>query len=166
MLAAGENPFCLHAFQERGGGAGNFVGTPAIASIAEGVVRLFVDGEIQNRCEVPVESEKPEELTRKGPVPKNEGGIPSFAQIASTGWFVSDLPQPRDTSSFLIHREEGREGRKPTKFVEESTELFGRAEIPGEENKTRRANVLDEFARGQIDFRTWYPQDEKLPPVG
>jgi hypothetical protein len=72
MFPATENPLLSHPVVKSGCQPHNLLDALSVAAAAKGVVRVVVEGNVEDRAEVEVESEKPEKPAGDVAVAPNE----------------------------------------------------------------------------------------------
>src|SRR2546421_10980535 len=106
MLSAAQDPLAAHAVIERARKAGHLLDVLPIATSAEGIVRIVIEGNVEHRAEIEVEPEKAEKPAGDLAMLPDKGNVVAIAELLRIRRLVPDQPQPRNAAAFLVDRDD------------------------------------------------------------
>ncbi len=166
VLAAGEDAGRLESLVEDPCHGDDLIGRRAIAAAAEGVVGLIIEGNVEDRAEVEIETEDPQKLSCNLPMTGDELEISLVAELAGVGRLVAEKLETRNPSTLLVDGDDRLDIAEFPEAVGETTKLIGRLDIAAKENKSSWLNPADEVGIGIIDFHAGHTKEQKLTRRG
>jgi len=151
VFAAAHHAGRAQAAIEGAGKRDDLCGTASIASAAERVVGLVVEGNVEHRAQIEIESEESEQASGDEAVLRNEGRIALVPELLCVGRFVSDEPEPRNAPPFLVDRDDWLDRAGIAQIVDQFSELGGRFDIAAEQNKSPGLESADQGGKFGIE---------------
>src|SRR6476646_11273869 len=123
MFAAAGDPLPAHGFIKRTGVAHNLFHIFAVTPAVQRVFSVIIEGNVEHRTKIEIEPEKAQQTSRDIAVAPDQIDIVLLAQLLRVRRFVSDAPQPRDASAFLIDCNDWLDLAEVAQIVDELSEL-------------------------------------------
>src|SRR5712691_7358922 len=135
MFTAARNPLLAHGLVERAGIAYHLLDIFSVAPAVERILGVVLEGNVEHRTKIEIEPEKAQQTSGDVAVAPDQIDIVLIAQLLRVRRFVSDTPQSRDASAFLIDCNDGLDLAQVAQIVDELSELRRALEIASEENE-------------------------------
>jgi hypothetical protein len=162
MFAATGDPLPAHGLIERTGIAHNLFDIFSVTPAAQGVFGVIIKRNVEHRTKIEIESEKAQQTSGDVAVTPDQIDIVFLAQLLRVRRFVSDAPQSRDASAFLIDCDNGLDVAQLTQIVDEPSELRRALEIASEENVCPRLHTPKQTGCFRIEFFSWNTRHYQL----
>src|SRR5438477_11256740 len=140
MFAATGDPLPAHGLIKRTGIAQNLLDIFSITPAVQRVFGVIIEGNVKHRTKSDIEPEKAQQTSGDVAVAPDQIDIVLVAQLLRIRRFVSDAPQSRHASAFLIDRNNGLDLAQVAQIVDELSKLRRALEIASEKNVCPRLN--------------------------
>src|SRR5580765_7277418 len=134
MFATAGDPLPAQGLVKRTGVAHNLFHIFPVAAAVQRIFGVIVEGNVEHRTKIEIEPEKAQQTSRDIAVAPDQIDIVFIAQLLRVRRFVSDAPQSRDASAFLIDCNDWLDLADVAQIVDELSELCPTFEIASEEN--------------------------------
>ena len=141
MFAAAGDPLPAHGLIKRTGIAHNLLDIFSITPAVQRVFGVIIEGNVEHRTKIDIEPEKAQQTSGDVAVAPDQIDIVLVAQLLRVRRFVSDAPQSRHASAFLIDRNNGLDLAQVAQIVDELSELRRALEVASEENECPRLHA-------------------------
>ena len=122
MFAAARDPLPSHCFVEGTGISHNLLDSFPVAPAVQRILGVIVEGNVEHWTKIEIETEKAQQSPSNIAVSPDQIDIILIAQLLRVRRFVSDAPQPRDASAFLIDCDDGLDVAQLPQVVDELSE--------------------------------------------
>ena len=92
----------------------------------------------------------------------DEGLTAFFAELLRVWRLVSNKPESRNSTSFLINSDEGFDIEKVAEVVDKFSKLLGGLDISSKEDDAPRLNRFDPFCGLRGELLSWNSHEEEL----
>src|SRR5439155_12210863 len=141
MFTAARNPLLAHGLVERAGIAYHLLDIFSVAPAVERVFGVIIEGNVEHRTKIEIEPEKAQQTSGDVAVAPDQIDIVLIAQLLRVRRFVSDAPQSRHASAFLIDRNNRLDVAQVAQIVDELSQLCPTLEIASEKNVCPRLHA-------------------------
>ena len=162
MFSAARDPFLAQGIVECARQSHHLLDRFAVAATAQGVVRFIVEGNVEHRTEIEIETEEPEQASGDLAVAPNECEVVLVAQLLRVWRFVANQTQARDAATFLINRHNRLDFAQVTQVVDQFFELDRTGDVAAEEDIAAGLDAPEKRSRSSIQFRSRHAREEKL----
>ena len=162
VFSAGEDAGSAQRRVEDAGILHDLLGGRSIAPAPERIVRLFVEGDVEDGAEIEIETENPQELSGQFAVAGDEFRITLLAELSCVRRFVAKELEAGDTPPFLIDRDDWLDVAEFTESVCQSTQLDRGADVPAEEYESTGLYPADEVLVRRVDLGAGNAEEQKL----
>src|SRR5215208_2657625 len=152
MFAAARNPLLAHRVIERAGIAHNLFHIFSVTPAVQGVFRVIIKGNVEHRTKIEIESEEAQQTSGDVAMTPDQIDVVLFAQLLRVRRFVSDTPQSRHASAFLIDCDDRLDVAQVAQIVDELPELRRAREIASKENVCTRLYAPTQTGCFRIEF--------------
>ena len=136
-----------------------------VATSAQGVVRLVIEGNVEHGAKIEIETEEAQDLRRDFAVAANERNIAFIAELLRVGRFLADQTQTRNASTFLIDRDDRFDLRDIAQIVDQLSQLFGLLDVASEKDKPARLHAAEHGSGVRIEFRPRHTDQKQLTDI-
>ena len=136
-----------------------------VAATAQGIVRLVIEGNVEHRAKIEIETEEAENFRRDFAVAANERNIAFIAELLRVGRLLADQTQTRNASTFLIDRDDRFDIRKIAQVVDQFAQLFRLFDVASEKNEPARLDAAEHRGGIRIQFRSRHADQKKLSHI-
>jgi hypothetical protein len=93
---------------------------------------------------------------------RDQSRVTLYSELLRVGGFVPDQPETRDSSSFLIDRNDRLDAREIAQVVYEFSKLEWGLNVSPEENVTARLDPFEKLGGLRIEFEPGHTDKQKL----
>src|SRR6476469_8766816 len=141
MFTAAGDPLPAHGLIKCTGIAYDLLDGFSVTPAVQRVLGVIIKGNVEHRTKIEIEPEKAQQTSGDVAVAPDQIDIVLLAQLLRVRRFVSDAPQPRDASAFLIDCDYWLDVAQVAQIVDELSELRPTLEIASEENVCPRLHA-------------------------
>jgi len=152
MFAAAGDPLLAHGLIERAAIAHNLFDIFSVAPAAQRIFGVIIERNVEHRTKIEIESKKSEQTSGDIAVAPDQIDIVFIAHLLRIRRFVSDAPQSRDASAFLIDCDDRLDVAQVAQIVDEPSELRRALKIAAEENVCPGLHAPKQMGRFSIEF--------------
>ncbi len=152
MFAAAGDPLPAHGLIKRTGIAHNLFDVFSVTPAVQRVFGVIIEGNVEHRTKIEIESEKAQQTSGDVAVAPDQIDIILIPQLLRVRRFVSDAPQSRDASAFLIDCDDRLDVAQVAQIVDELSELRRALEIASEKNVCPRLHAPKQTGCFRIEF--------------
>src|ERR1051326_2095128 len=102
MFTAARNLLPAHRLVERTGIAHNLLDIFSVTPAVERILCVILEGNVEHGAKIEIETKKAQQTSRDVAVAPNQIDIVPVPKLLRIRRLISDAPQPRDASAFLI----------------------------------------------------------------
>src|SRR2546427_12709698 len=102
MFTTTRNPLLPHGLVEHAGIAHNLLDIFSVTPAVERILCVILEGNVEHGTKIEIETKKTKQTSRDVAVAPNQIDIVLISQLLRIRVPISDAPQPRDASAFLI----------------------------------------------------------------
>ena len=152
MFSAAENPLLAHPLIERAGQADYLLDGLSVTAPAKRIVRVVVEGDVQDWTEIEVEPEKQEKPSGDLAVTPDEGNVTAIAQLLCVWRFVADQTQPGNAPAFLVDRDDRLDIAEIAQVVDQLPKLRRALDVSPKKDETPRLDPPKQVGCLPIQF--------------
>ncbi len=141
MFAAARDPLPSHRFVECTGISHNLLDGFPVAPAVQRILGVIVEGNVEHWTKIEIEAEKAQQTSSDIAVSPDQIDIILIAQLLRVRRFVSDAPQSRDASAFLIDRDDWLYVAQIAQIIDELSQLRRALKIAAEKNVRSRLHA-------------------------
>jgi hypothetical protein len=138
MFAATENPLPAQPFIERARQPYDLFHALAVAAAAERIIRVVIEGNVEDGTEIEVETEQAEEPAGDLAVAPDEGNVVAITELLRVRRLVPDQPQPGHAAAFLVDRDDWLDLAHIAQVIDQFPQLGRALDIAAKENESAR----------------------------
>ena len=130
----------------------DFVDRSSVAATAERVIRFVVEGNIENRTKIEIETKKSKQPAGESAMLPNESNIALLPKLLRIGRFFADKAQTRDSAAFLVDRNDRLDRAQVAQVVDQFSQLRRAFDVATEKDVAARLHFAEEGGGGGIKF--------------
>src|SRR6266568_3177061 len=162
MFAAAGDPLPAHGLIKRTGIAHNLFDIFSVTPAMQRVFGVVIEGNVEHWTKIEIEPEKAQQPSGDVAVAPDQIDLLLIAQLLRVRRFVSDAPQPRHASAFLIDCDDGLDVTQVAQIVDELSKLRRALEIASEENVCPRLHAPKQTGCFRIEFFSGNTRHDQL----
>jgi hypothetical protein len=162
MFAAAGDPLLAHRVIERASVAHNLLDIFSVTTAVQRVFGVIIEGNVEDWTKIEIEPEKAQQTPGDVTVAPDQIDIVLLAQLLRVRRFVSDAPQSRDASAFLIDCDDGLDLAQVAQIVDELSELRRARKVTSEDNVCPRLDAAKQTGRFRIEFFSGNTRHDQL----
>ncbi len=162
MLAAARDSGGAQGRVEGAGVSGHLVRVAAETPVSKTVFKIAFERDVENGTKIEVQAKKPQHPTSQISMPGDLCGRAPLDELAGTGRFAADLPQPGHATALLVDAEQGRVFRDFKQARDERAQLPGAPDIASKEDESSRLQVPDSASFFESQFGAVDSDDQGL----
>src|SRR5436309_7735941 len=141
MFTAAGDPLPAHGLVKRTGITHNLFDIFSVTPAVQRVFGVIIEGNVEHWTKIEIEPEKAQQTSGDVAVAPDQIDIVLITQLLRVRRFVSDAPQSREASAFLINRNNGLDLAQVAQIVDELSQLCPTLEIASEKNVCPRLHA-------------------------
>jgi hypothetical protein len=152
MFAAARDPLSSHRFVERTRIAHDLIDTFSVATAAQRIVGIVVEGNVEYGTQIQIESEEAQQTPGDIAVAPDQFDIVFVAQLLRVRRLIADQTQSRNATALLIDGDDGLDFAQVAQIVDELPELRGSFDISAEKNERARLHFTEKPGHRRLEF--------------
>src|SRR6266853_1893087 len=162
MFPAACNPLPSHRFVKCGSIAHYLLDRFPIATAAQRIVGIVVEGNVEYGTQIQIESEEAQQTSGDIAVAPDQFDIVFVAQLLRVRRLVADQTQSRNAAAFLIDGDDRLDFAQIAQIVDELPELGGAFDISAEKNERARLHFTEKPGRRWLELFSGHTRDDQL----
>lgn len=162
MFSAAQYPLPPHAIVERARQANHLLNVFSVAASAQRIVRVVIEGNVENRAEIEVESKQPEKPPRDIAVAMDQRSIATIAQLLGVRRLVPDQTEARNAAALLVDRDDRLGLAEIAQIVDQFPQLRRALDVPAKQNEAARLDPAKKLGTLRIELVSGNAGQNKL----
>ncbi len=162
VFAAAHDPLLAHRVVECSRIANDLFDRLSVATTTQRVVRIVVEGNIENRTKIEIETKSAQQAPRDLAVPADKIDIVLVAQLLGVWRLVADQTQPRDAPTFLVDGDDRLDLAQLAQIIDQSAQLHRALDVAPEKNEAARLYALKQLCRLRIEHFAGHAGEDQL----
>jgi len=134
----------------------------AIATAAQRVVGLIVEGNVEHRAEVEIEPEQAQQAAGQAAVLHDQAAIAALAELLGIRRFMADQPEARYPATLLVDGDDGLGRTQVAQVVGELAQLPGGDDVAPEQDEAAGLEASQPGRGGRIQRRTRHAYQQQF----
>ena len=162
MFAAARDPLSSHRFVERARIAHDLIDIFSVATAAQRIVGIVIEGNVEYGTQIQIESEEAQQTPGDIAVAPDQFDIVFVAQLLRVRRLVADQTQSRNASALLVDGDGRLDFAQVAQIVDELPKLRGAFDIATEKNEAARLHLAEKPGSRPVELFSRHTRDDQL----